>query len=180
MFRVVTIHCKMECSVCYENGPCRKLCCGHEFCSGCIKSWYLKGTGTGCPMCRRPIYFKGFHKVEEQWNMDAWETRCSEVFEHSVEDVMQNLKEMLVAWPQEFHAFFRRNAMRELKKNERMFSSLKEGGFDSEEIDYLLNDTDFYFTKAFGSYTPALPRQEKVAYKPTVHKAMRFKKNNVR
>ena len=170
----------MECSVCYETGPCRKLCCGHEFCSGCIKSWYLKGTGTGCPMCRRPIYFKGFHKVEDQWNMDAWETRCSEAFEQSVEEVMQNLKEMLTQWPPEFHAFFTRNAMKELKKNERMFSCLKESGFEAEEIDYLLNETEFYFTKMFGQYTPKSPRREKVPYKPVVHKAMRFKKNNVR
>ena len=112
--------------------------------------------------------------------MDAWETRCSEAFEQSVEDVMQNLKEMLTQWPPEFHAFFTRNAMRELKKNERMFSSLKEGGFDAEEIDYLLNETDFYFTKMAGPYLPKTPRGEKVPYKPAVHKAMRFKKNNVR
>jgi hypothetical protein len=131
-------------------------------------------------MCRRPIYFKGFHKVEEQWNEDAWETRCSEAFEHSVEEVMQNLREMLTVWPPEFHAFFTRTAMRELKKNERMFSSLKEGGFDSEEIDYLLNESDMYFTTTLGSYVKVTPRREKVPYKPVVHKAMRFKKNNVR
>ena len=170
----------MECSVCYETGPCRKLCCGHEFCSGCIKSWYLKGTGTGCPMCRRPMYFKGFHKVEEQWNMDAWETRCSEAFENSVEDVIQNMQEMLIQWPKNFHAFFKRNAMRELKKTERMFLSLKESCYASEEIDYLLNETDMYCAKAVDLYVPVLPRREKVAYKPIVHKAMRFKKNNVR
>ena len=170
----------MECSVCYETGPCRKLCCGHEFCSGCIKSWYLKGTGTGCPMCRRPIYFKGFHKLEDQWNMDAWETRCSEAFEHSVEDVMQLLHDDLVTWPREFHAFFLRKSMRRLRMNERMFSAMKEGGFDSEEIDYLLNETDIYFTNALESYVPTVRRREKVPYKPAVHKAMRFKKNNVR
>jgi hypothetical protein len=131
-------------------------------------------------MCRRPIYFKGFHKVEEQWSEDAWETRCSEVFEQTVEDEMEYLKEMLTLWPPEFHAFFLRKAMKELKKNERMFSSLKEGGFEAEEIDYLLNETDFYFTKMVGPYLPKTPRCEKVPYKPVVHKAMRFKKNNVR
>jgi nicotinic acid phosphoribosyltransferase len=70
--------------------------------------------------------------------------------------------------------------MRELKKNERMFSSLKEGGYEAEEIDYLLNETDFYFTNMIGPYLPKTPRREKAAYKPVVHKAMRFKKNNVR
>ena len=172
----------MECSVCYETGPCRKLCCGHEFCSGCIKSWYLKGTGTGCPMCRRPIYFKGFHKVEDQWKMDAWETRCSEVYDQLIEDAMQDLQFMLSIWPKDYHAFFLRKTMREFRKTERMFSAMKESFYDSDEIDYLLNETDFYFTKALGSssYEPAIPRREKAPYKPVVHKAMRFKKNNVR
>jgi hypothetical protein len=118
--------------------------------------------------------------VEEQWSIEAWETRCSEIFEHSVEDVMQNLKEMLNEWPSEFHAFFTRNAMKDLRATERMFSSLKEGGFEAEEIDYLLNETDFYFTKMAGPYLPKTPRGEKVPYKPNMHKAMRFKKNNVR
>jgi hypothetical protein len=131
-------------------------------------------------MCRRPIYFKGFHKVEDKWNEDAWETRCSEAFENSIEGEMQNLKEMLIQWPREFHAFFLRKAMRHLKMNERMFSAMKEGGFDSDEIDYLLNETEIYFSRTFGSYIHDHPRREKVPYKPAVHKAMRFKKNNVR
>jgi hypothetical protein len=118
--------------------------------------------------------------MEDQWNVDAWETRCSEVFEQSVEHTMQDLRETLSEWPREYHAFFLRNAMKELRASERMFSALKEGGFDSEEIDYLLNETEFYFTKMFGQYTPKNPRREKVPYKPVVHKAMRFKKNNVR
>ena len=33
-----------ECSVCYsETGPFQKLCCGHTFCTRCVKNWYLKG-----------------------------------------------------------------------------------------------------------------------------------------
>lgn len=170
----------MECSVCYETAPCRKLCCGHEFCSGCIKSWYLKGTGTGCPMCRRPIYFKGFHKVEEQWNEDARETRCSEVYDQLVDDSFDYLREMLNTFPKELHAFFLRNAMRDLRRNERMFVSLKQSGYESDVIDYLFNETDFYFTDTFGTYVHAAPFPEKAPYKPNVHKAMRFKKNNVR
>jgi len=131
-------------------------------------------------MCRRPIYFKGFHAVEKQWKVDAWETRCSEVFESSVEDALQNLRETLCLWPPEFHAFFLRKTMHDLKKTERMFSAMKDSCFESDEIDYMLNETDFYYTTMMGAYMPVLPRREKVAYKPVVHKAMRFKKNNVR
>ena len=75
-----------ECSVCYsEAGPFRKLTCNHEFCTGCIKTWYLKGSGTGCPMCRRPIYFKGFHNVRDEWDEVAWENRCADVFSAAID-----------------------------------------------------------------------------------------------
>jgi len=131
-------------------------------------------------MCRRPIYFKGFHKVEHKWNEEAWEVRCSEAFEKSVDDTIQNLCENLVQWSSEFHPFFIRHAMNNLRENERMFSTMKEECFDSEEIDYLLNETDIYFAKNHEIYMPAVPRHEKVSYKRNVHKAMRFKKNNVR
>jgi hypothetical protein len=118
--------------------------------------------------------------MEEKWNDDAWETRCSEVYNQLVEGAMDYLRETLDSLPEELHGFFKRNAMRELRHNERMFMALKQSGCASEEIDYLFNDTDFYFTKLVGSYVPTTPRREKVAYKPAVHKAMRFKKNNVR
>jgi len=79
--------CERECSVCYgESGPFVKLCCGHEFCTGCVKAWYLKGTGTGCPMCRRPMYFRGFHKMQDQWNEDSWEGRCADIFGEALQE----------------------------------------------------------------------------------------------
>lgn len=86
--------CDRECSVCYsEAGPFVKLCCGHEFCSGCIKTWYLKGVSSSgansaCPMCRRPIYFRGFHALQEKWSEDAWEGRCAEIFSEALENIV--------------------------------------------------------------------------------------------
>lgn len=88
--------CPRECSVCYgESGPFVKLCCSHEFCSGCIKSWYLKGTGTGCPMCRRPMYFRGFHKMQKQWDEDSWELRCADVLGEAIDERFTEFMECL-------------------------------------------------------------------------------------
>ena len=88
---LVRVRNKMECSVCYtESGPFVKLCCSHEFCAGCIKTWYLKGTGTGCPMCRRPMYWKGFHKTKAQWDQEAYEVKTSEVFSENVDSYVQD------------------------------------------------------------------------------------------
>jgi predicted RNA-binding protein len=130
-------------------------------------------------MCRRPIYFKGFKKVEEQWNKDAWETKCADAFEATVETTFENLQSSFVIWPPEFHAFFRRRAIKDLVMAERMFACLKECGFAAEEIDYLLNETDLYYSKAEREFKSE-PVREKAAYTPRVNKGMRFKKNNVR
>jgi len=101
-----------ECSVCYsEVGPFCKLACSHEFCSGCIKTWYLKGSGTGCPMCRRPIYFKGFHKIREEWDEAAWETRCSEIFSDAL---TQRIEEYLEDTEQDCQALRDEEDLREM------------------------------------------------------------------
>lgn len=88
--------CTRECSVCYsESGPFVKLGCSHEFCTGCVKQWYQKGTGTGCPMCRRPMYWKGFHKHRDQWNKESYEFKTGEVFMENLESYVEEALESL-------------------------------------------------------------------------------------
>jgi len=85
-----------ECAVCYsESGPFVKLGCSHEFCSGCVKQWYLKGTGTGCPMCRRPMYWRGFHKQRDQWNNEAYEIKLGELFSENIDSYVEEALESL-------------------------------------------------------------------------------------
>jgi len=69
----------MECAVCYETCPGLKLVCGHAFCRGCVKQWIMKGTGAGCPMCRRPVYFKGYYKKAAEWEEEAWNNKVDAV-----------------------------------------------------------------------------------------------------
>lgn len=137
----------MECSVCYgESGPFQKLCCGHSFCTGCIKAWYLKGTGTGCPMCRRPIYFKGFAKVRDQWNEDAWDTRCSEVLSAAIDECIAESVEMAAYFPPRLRKRVLVDAIQDIKDVERTFRFLKAADLTSEDIEYILMDTADYYS----------------------------------
>jgi len=102
--------------------------------------------------------------VQDQWDEDAWHTRCSEAFEASVENVLENFEEMKTQWPVEFHPFFRRQAMRHMLMNERMIRCLKDCGHTADEIDYLVNETDMYFSKSSWQYVDE-PIQDKVPYK---------------
>jgi len=138
----------MECSVCYcESGSFCKLTCGHAFCNGCIKTWYLKGTGTGCPMCRKPIHFKGFAKVRDEWDAEARETRCSEVidqaftaaieeaFEFCAEVKSKNLRKMVMD-----------SLIEDLCDIEKTAHFLKSYEVEPDELAYWLMETDEYFS----------------------------------
>jgi hypothetical protein len=137
----------MECAVCYgEAGPFQKLCCGHTFCTGCVKTWYLKGTGTGCPMCRAPIYFRGFHKVRDEWDEEAWETRCSEVLGEAIDACIAEAFEMAETFPPEFKEHILADITDDIGDLEKTFRFLKAENIASEDIAYVLMDTMDYYS----------------------------------
>jgi hypothetical protein len=50
-------------------------------------------------MCRAPIYFKGFHKVREQWNEDARENKCDEVFSQALDECFAEAQDFAESLP---------------------------------------------------------------------------------
>lgn len=136
-----------ECAVCYsEQGPFRKLCCGHEFCGSCIKQWYLKGTGAGCPMCRRPIYFKGFHAVRDEWSEEHWRNKCLEVLDECRTAKIEETFEILGAFGPVWDALISRELVRDLKDLEKTARFLMHEDIAAEWIEYVLFETDDYFS----------------------------------
>lgn len=121
----------MECAVCYSDVAVpTKLVCGHVFCQECVKSWYLKGTGTGCPMCRRPVYFKGFYARKSNWENDSWYNQCQDVYGEAFDALL----------------CYRKVTVRDLKYLESTFLCLLMEGLLPDEVDYILNDTDMYLS----------------------------------
>jgi hypothetical protein len=134
-----------ECSVCYgEDGVFQKLSCGHDFCSGCIKTWYLKGTGTGCPMCRAPIYFKGFHKLRDQWDEDAWENKCEEVFGNALDERFAEAQEFAESFPAKWRGRIMRDVLEDFIDIEKTYRFLKNEGVDPEVIEEVFYYEDYY------------------------------------
>ena len=138
----------MECAVCYaEAGPFQKLCCGHTFCTGCVKNWYLKGAaGSSCPMCRRPMYFKGFHKVRDEWNEDAWESRCADVFSEAIDYAFEDAQTMAEVFPPRWRSQIMSDLMEDLKDTEKTLRFLKSEDVTSEDIEYVLLGSDDYYS----------------------------------
>ena len=137
-----------ECAVCYsEAGPFRTLCCGHEFCGGCIKQWYSKGTGTGCPMCRRPIYFKGFHKVRDEWDEEHWHTKCLEVIDEFRTSLIEDAFEMAKFFSRKkWRDQMMENLMDDLKDLDRTSRFAMSEDIDPDWLEYLLFETDDYYS----------------------------------
>ena len=86
----------MECSICYEEckGRQKRLVCGHVFCTGCIKEWYFKSEEPACPMCRGPLYFRGF--LSAGWSQEKEEmTDDDELFQQVVDHLITDWKRQL-------------------------------------------------------------------------------------
>ena len=134
-----------ECSVCYsEEGVFQKLSCGHDFCSGCIKTWYLKGTGAGCPMCRAPIYFKGFHKLRDQWDEDAHETKCAEVFSDALDGRFAEAQEFAESFPSKWRSRIFKELVDDFVEIEKTYRFLKSEGVDHEVMEEVFYWGDYY------------------------------------
>ena len=144
----------MECSVCYgEEGAFQKLSCGHDFCSSCIKTWYLKGTGTGCPMCRAPIYFKGFHKLRDQWDEDAWETKCEEVFSAALDEKFAEAQEFAEAFPAKWRGRIFRELIDDFVEIEKTYRFLKNEGVGPEDLEDAFYWGDYYSDRHMDQYS---------------------------
>lgn len=137
----------MECAVCYDEcARACKLVCGHTFCTKCVKEWYNKGTGTGCPMCRRPMYFKGFHQARDAWDEEAYDTRCSEILSDSMDACITEAFEMAEYFPNKYRKQILEETITDLADMERTFRFLKYEGLSADDIDYVINDTDDYYS----------------------------------
>lgn len=136
-----------ECAVCYsETGPFRKLACSHEFCGSCIKQWYLKGTGAGCPMCRRPIHFKGFAHVRAEWDEEHWRNKCLEVIDEARVAAIEEAFEWASAFVPRWRHLIMNELMEGLLELERTAHFLMAEGIDSDWLAFVLFETDDYYS----------------------------------
>lgn len=126
----------MECSVCYEANATLTIRCGHAFCKPCVLKWMTSSKEQGkpgCPMCRKPIYFKGLRKIEAQLDEERFENMYSEAMGCLIDATAEHLSEhienipfmssSLREWEKEILQDY---AMSELKRMEETFKTFKD------------------------------------------------------
>lgn len=156
----------MECSICYESTATFTLSCSHQYCQGCIKAWFMKGTGTGCPMCRAPITFKGFHKVEYEWNQEAYETKCSEVFTQAFEaTIAEYMDESYRDAPRRIKKWMLLDLKYALADLGTTYRVMLANDFCVEEMEYVFEEQDT-FSDRYLTRSPGWDDE------PLIHKAL--------
>lgn len=155
----------MECPVCYENCANCTLVCGHKFCKTCVKTWYLKGSDGGCPMCRRKVHYR--RMPVNKWRKEAEESKKESVFQESFNELLESVMEPMVFSIPEGHSgeipnvnmnryipvvngdtltIHRKNvSLAEFADLEKTYRAIKDE-CSPDELDYVLNDTDEYYS----------------------------------
>lgn len=131
-----------ECAVCYNDcaRPCR-LTCGHAFCHDCVREWYTKGSGTGCPMCRRPMYFRGLRAMRDRWDKTAWREKADAYFAEAFDLIIETNEGLMRCF-----------VMDDLRDLESTYQVLIQDEATLEEIEYIMYEPeDYYFSiRRFG------------------------------
>lgn len=138
-----------ECEVCYTSTANCKLVCGHRFCSRCVKTWYEKSPDPTCPFCRRRLYFKGMYKMREKWEEEAYEAKVGDVLSRAIDESIIEEIEMDREYREVFgegDADLSEMILDDIKAMERTCRFLKSEDVHQDDIDYVLRETDDYYS----------------------------------
>lgn len=156
-----------ECPVCYENSVNCTLVCGHKFCKSCVKTWYLKGSEGGCPMCRRKVHYR--RMPTRKWREEAFENQRDEIYQESFDNLIDDLLTPMQfkigdkvdeSWKThvspdryipvvngDILTIYRKNVrLDEVADLEKTYRAIKDVVLDIEELDYVLNESYEYYS----------------------------------
>jgi len=97
-------------------------------------------------MCRRLMYFRGFHKVRDQWADEAWEERCAEIMGEAIDATVTEAVEMAGCFPKKWRSEIIGGVISDIKDIEKTMNFLKSEGIAADDIEYVLFETDDYYS----------------------------------
>jgi hypothetical protein len=125
--------------MCECGAKSKTLICKHSFCTPCIKEWFLKAEEAACPMCRGPLFFRGFRKsgwVEAKYDKESTvmgtiiDQICDDFSE--IAEQMGRSRVMMRRWA--------RVTMEEMRMAESTCNILKLDGCTDDEIYDAIDD----------------------------------------
>lgn len=155
--------------MCYEKRANKKLVCGHEFCGDCVKTWYMRGTAT-CPMCRQNLHYR--RMPVNKWREEADENKKKTVFQESFDELLEDIMTPITVTAKRNEnipyddwflmrftpvtspdgksiTFHRKNvSVSDFADLEKTYKAIKDD-CSIEELEYILRDTDDYYSDRF-------------------------------
>jgi hypothetical protein len=95
-------------------------------------------------MCRRPIYFSGFHKVRESWDEEAWENKCAEIYGEALDQVFEEAQEFAETFGPKWRARIFRDVIEDFKDLDRTLRALKAYDAPLDAIEDAFYYDDYY------------------------------------
>jgi len=92
------------------------------------------------------MYFRGFHKVREQWDDDAWETKCADAYSVAIDEMIEEGFDFAKNFGPKTQKRILKDLITDIKEIESTYNFLKSRDVASEDIEYVLTETDDYFS----------------------------------
>jgi len=92
------------------------------------------------------MYFKGFHKIRDQWDEDSWEEKCSDIFGQAIDEAFEQSSELAEMFGRRTGRQIMLNLVEDIKELESTLNALKSWSVSSEEIEYIILETDDYYS----------------------------------
>jgi len=92
------------------------------------------------------MYFRGFHKVRDNWEEELWENRCADAYGQAIDEMFEDAVDFASGFGPKMARRIMFDLVADLKDIERTYNYLKIQNVSSEDIEYVLMETDEYFS----------------------------------
>lgn len=132
-------------------------------------------------MCRAPVYFKGFRKVRDQWNEDAWDTKCTEVFGDALDQLFAEAQDFANSFPPKWHTRIFKELITDFVNLEKTYRVLRSEDISPEDLEEVFYWGDYYSDRHMNKYWYLdEPRKETVPVVQTRGRAKGLKRSRAR
>ena len=90
------------------------------------------------------MYFRGFHKARDQWDEQAYEARCAEVFSDALDSTFLEAQEFAESFPPRWRERIFRDVIEDFVDIEKTFRFLKHHDASPGEMEDVFYYGDYY------------------------------------
>jgi hypothetical protein len=120
------------------------------------------------------VYWSGFHKVRDQWNAEAYEAKCAEVYGQALDEVFEEAQDFADQFPSRWRARIFKDVIEDFIDLERTYRFLRWHDASPSDMEDVFYYGDYYSDRKVGVFTwDDEPQKEWVSRYPAAVKSAR-------